>query len=144
MRSMADYRTVYPDLMIELVEFFSTENTHEVRDEQGLVKMMRARSVWEFMEHLHKKQESPSSKPYPQAEPINAICRKLVDLGLMFSAGQAPGANVTGVQNTYVCSPLAGSRDFVNREISNAVYGWPCCHTALNCETDAVGAGCCN
>lgn len=126
MKLVADYREVYPDLVIEILEFFDGTNAHRYQDPAGH-SGMRPRTVQEFLDHLHRKQIPPSSKPYPQPEPINTICQRMIDLGWLSPAGQAAGAGFGGLNNAYIANLQPGyDRRALNLHVRNAIYGWPC------------------
>ncbi len=80
MKLAADYREAYPDLPIDTLEFFDISNAPRTQSPQGH-STMRARTVQELLEYLHKKQDDPSSKPYPQPAPVDAICKRMVGFG---------------------------------------------------------------
>lgn len=126
MKLVADYRDAYPDLAVEILEFFTDTNAHQHQTPAGHAGM-RPRTVQEFLDHMHKKQVPPTSKPYAQPEPINTICRRLVDLGWLSPAGQAAGTNIAGLNNAYIGILQPGyDRYAINLHVSNAIYGWPC------------------
>lgn len=126
LKQVAEYREVHPEIVIEILEFFDGSNMRQARHPAGHGTVV-PRTVREFLEHLRKKQPDPSSKPHPQPEPINTICRRMEELGWLSSAGQSTGLNIGGVENAYVGTrPTGYDRDALNKHASNIIYGWAC------------------
>lgn len=122
---VTDYRKHYPSLAIDLLEFFDISNANRLQPAAGGASV-QPRTVQEFLEHLHAKQPLTARSSYPQPEPINTICRKLVDLGWLSPAGETAGANFGGLNNTYMAALRESyDRRVINMQASNAIYGWP-------------------
>lgn len=126
MKSMDDYRFMYPSLIVDILEFFSEGNMHRSESSSGGVAI-QPRTIQDFLEYLYKLRKVFAPPAYPQPEPINAICHKLVSFGVLAPSGQIAGTNIAGLNNTYlgILKPEY-DRAQVNFELSNAVYGWPC------------------
>ena len=126
MKLVADYREAYRDLPIDTLEFFDINNAPRFQTPQGQ-STMRSRTVQELLEHLHKKQDNPSSKPYPQPAPVDAICKRMVEFGWLSYNGWSNkfGGGVFGNSYMGVLTPPY-DRHLLNLQLNNAIYGWPC------------------
>ena len=126
MQVVADYREAYPDLPIDTLEFFEISNAPRFDSPQGQPSM-GVRTVQELLEYLHKKQSNPSSRPYPQPAPVDAICKRMVEFGWLSHGGWGDKSGTGIFGNSYIgILNRPYDRHSLNLQLSNAIYGWPC------------------
>lgn len=115
------YRTIYPNLLLEALKFFSVGNMNK---SPGSVS---PRTVFEFAHDFHEKFKSSSE--FPQPGIIDSLCQSLCRAGFLSPAGvDAKRVNIQGMANCYMGNYRSTeSQDrLVERVLNCAVYGFLC------------------
>lgn len=124
MKMMADYRKILPSLVLDIVKFFDINNAIKTYNEAGGC-VIQSRTVQDFLEHIKENFQSQANGLYPQPEPVNKICQKLVDLGYLSPTRAVSGTNFGDLDNTYLGRLEEGlEQENLVIQLNNAVYGW--------------------